>query len=181
MQNNLRLKREAKLRIAKGLFPEAEIIVWTTREIDEKQIPSFSRAELDNAIGKIKNKKASGMDGFSPEFVKMTASAIPTQMLDLFNEWLRKQRFPKKWKEARLVLIEKERKEEEAEPTYRPICLLNILGKVYERLINDRILEDINIPFLLPSNHKRQIIRISHDRHRSRKGQMHYFIIVNVP
>lgn len=47
--------------------------------------------------------------------------------------------FPKKWKEANLVLLEKERKVGQAVPTYRPICLLNVLGKVYERLLNERL------------------------------------------
>ena len=44
------------------------------------------------------------------------------------NRCLEKGQIPKEWKVARLVLIEKKRKEEE-KAKYRPICLLNGMGK----------------------------------------------------
>ena len=48
----------------------------------------------------------------------------------LRNRCLEKGQVPKEWKVERLVLIEKERKEEE-NAKYRSICLLNGMGKVY--------------------------------------------------
>ena len=50
------------------------------------------------------------------------------------------QRFPKSWKSAELLLIPKP-----ASTKFRPICLLNSLSKVYERLIVNRLQEAVHI------------------------------------
>lgn len=70
---------------------------------------------------------------------------FPDQMLAIYNKLLYELSFPKDWKEAALVLIEKDKKEGQTADAYRPICLINVLGKVYERLLNDRLLEDIRL------------------------------------
>lgn len=44
---------------------------------------------------------------------------------------------------GRLVLLEKPKKDTNSEQTYRPICLLNKLGKLYERIINKKLHENI--------------------------------------
>lgn len=64
-------------------------------------------------------------------------------VLDVFNKlWLRGA-FPKIWRTGKLVLIKKPRKDKSSAQTYRPICLLSELGKLYERLINARLQEDM--------------------------------------
>lgn len=51
-------------------------------------------------------------------------------------------RFPTEWKEARVVLVEKP-KNPTAEVTYRPLCLINALAKLYEQVLVARIEQDI--------------------------------------
>lgn len=52
-------------------------------------------------------------------------------------------RFPTEWKEARVVLVEKPKKNPTAEVTYRPLCLINALAKLYEQVLVARIEQDI--------------------------------------
>jgi len=42
--------------------------------------------------------------------------------------------FPRIWKNARVVLLEKDGKPRGVQSSYRPICLLNEAGKVFERV-----------------------------------------------
>lgn len=55
------------------------------------------------------------------------------------NNLLIEGTFPKIWKKSILVLIEKETKNGEIETKYRPLCLLNVLGKFLEHLVAKRM------------------------------------------
>lgn len=48
------------------------------------------------------------------------------------------------WKRAKLALIEKEAKTQTGQIKYIPICLINTVGKLLERIINKRILLELN-------------------------------------
>lgn len=47
--------------------------------------------------------------------------------------------FPEKWKIAKLVLLRKREKPLEQTSAYRPFCLLNTVGKFFERIVKVRI------------------------------------------
>lgn len=57
----------------------------------------------------------------------------------MFNACLRENTFPKEWKVAKLVLIRKGDKPLDSPKSYRPICLLNTIGKFLESIIKTRI------------------------------------------
>lgn len=47
--------------------------------------------------------------------------------------------FPKPWKRARLVLLRKGNKPPDQPSSYRPLCMLDTTGKLYERILCNRI------------------------------------------
>lgn len=55
-----------------------------------------------------------------------------------------KNPFTSTWKLGRPVLIEKHMKETDTKSTYRPICLLKEMGKIYDRIINKKLKEEID-------------------------------------
>lgn len=59
-------------------------------------------------------------------------------LLEALNTQWGQTTFPKEWKTAKVVLLEKPRKEHDTVTTYRPICLLSELAKVYERILKGR-------------------------------------------
>ena len=70
----------------------------------------------------------------------------------IYNECLRGGRFPKKWKKVKIVLI-KPGKENSTEITKcRPISLINVAGKVMEKLLTNRITHHLYTNELLNSN-----------------------------
>ncbi|CAB0037853.1 unnamed protein product [Trichogramma brassicae] len=55
-----------------------------------------------------------------------------------FQQVLSTRKIPKGWKKGNLIPIPKPDKDETLAKSYRPICLLPLLGKTFERLIIDR-------------------------------------------
>ena len=62
--------------------------------------------------------------------------------MSLYNECLRIGKIPNVWKQADVVIIKKGPDKIDTKPSsYRPICLLNVMGKIQERLLMDRLTE----------------------------------------
>jgi hypothetical protein len=113
-------------------------------EVANREIPRlFDEGEVLAACERIKAGKSPGPDGIPPHVIKIAVKAELERFKQLFNRYLLENKFPNKWKETKLVLLEKPRKIEEETTKYRPICLINALGKVYENLINSRLLEEV--------------------------------------
>lgn len=142
--SNKKLEVEEKIKIAENLFPKDEKIVWTKKEMREDEIPLFTMEEVAEAIEKSKNKKTPGPDGISAEIVKLFFREKPDICLSMFNDALKQGTFPSVWKKGKLVLLDKGKKDEMGKMTYRPICLLNVMGKVLEQLIKVRLGNEIN-------------------------------------
>lgn len=139
----LTLRPEEKIKIVKELFPENEKEIWNREVIQEEDIPLFTLDELIGAFHNIKNKKAPGSDGLSGEVIKIFFEVAPNFCLKMFNNLLVAGKFPKIWKTAKLVLLEKGKKEGTDKMAYRPICLLNVMGKTFEYLLKIRMISEI--------------------------------------
>lgn len=81
---------------------------------------------------------APGEDGIKALLLKKTPDVIVARIMECFNVCLMEGQFPREWKQAILVLIPKGRLDAN-DPKVRPICLLNELGKLFERVIASRM------------------------------------------
>lgn len=133
---------EKQMEVAKTLFPEHPIVKWPKMPLNNGDVPRFTRQELLEANDKIKEKKAAGPDAVPPEVLKAVVKTYPDTYLKVLNQLITKGEFPKEWKVAKLVLIEKSKPGQE-EKAYRPICLLNVIGKLFEQLILCRLKKEI--------------------------------------
>jgi len=102
--------------------------------------PLISVDEIDGAIKRVRNKKAPGMDGVNPEIIKRLWHTDKEIISILFNNCLRNSSFPEQWRQGKLRPI---LKDVQSDPTqlgsYRPIALLPVIGKIFERIIVDRV------------------------------------------
>ncbi|MBW0516042.1 hypothetical protein O181_055757 [Austropuccinia psidii MF-1] len=93
--------------------------------------------EVVNTIASLPNKKAPGPDGIPNELIKLSNLILTQPLTDLYNLCLRQGHYPEKWKEAQTTIIKKTAKDDYTNPNaYRPIALLNTLGKLFEKIIN---------------------------------------------
>lgn len=107
---------------------------------------SISMEEVRNALkkGSSSLSKAPGPDGFRSLLWKRAPGEIDLWVKHIFNTCLRKGEFPLNWKRANLVLIPKASNSNSGLPApdvpkARPICLLDELGKTFERILAERI------------------------------------------
>ena len=102
-------------------------------------ISSFTYAELKKAISKLNVKKAPGYDLITGKILKEMPPQGITFITQLFNAVLRLSHFPLQWKVAELTLIPKPGKPLEDVASYRPISLLPIISKLFERVLLHRL------------------------------------------
>lgn len=101
----------------------------------------FTFEEIDVAVHRNRKDKAPGPDGITASMVRRLWYAAPDKVLQLLERCRAEGEFPKAWKEARLViLLKKPDKDQTDRRSYRPICLLPVLGKTLERVMVNRLL-----------------------------------------
>ena len=99
----------------------------------------FTLEELNRAGGRLKARTAPGIDGVTNEILKEVIGAYPEILLEAFNSCHREGRLFADWKKQRLVLLRKGNKTLVDPSSYRPICLLDTMGKLLEELILQRL------------------------------------------
>lgn len=121
--------------------------------IDTPADEDFTKEEILSALKKFNPKKAPGEDGLNSEILLTTFNCVPKFFTEVYNRCLKTGYFPNQWKRSHIVPITKPGKEDTAEVSkYRPISLLNIGGKLLERLLIDRINHHIYSNNLLNGN-----------------------------
>lgn len=101
---------------------------------------ALGRHELDRALGNIKNVKVTeGPDRLSYKLLKELPENYKDLVLLLFDKCWVEGIVPAAWKVAIVTPIPKQGKNRKNPNNYRPISLTSHLGKVYERIIKERM------------------------------------------
>lgn len=95
--------------------------------------------EVGAAIKRLNNKKSSGPDGIPNFVVRKTDQESWAPLAILFNNCFNVGYFPVVWKRSRVVPILKPGKDPTDAASYRPIALLSNIGKLFEKVILDRV------------------------------------------
>lgn len=112
-------------------------------------------AEVIRLIKKRSSRNAApGPDNIKAMAWKKAPINLLMHIADLYTGCLKEGVFPVSWKKAMLVLIPKGSSVISSEIKARPICLLDEIGKTFERVIADRINDwlDSHEQFSLSSN-----------------------------
>lgn len=130
--------------IVEGLFPQHDSTTWPpTPYEDEDRVTiagmQVSNDELSLVAKGLKLKKAPGPDGIPNVALKTAILAFPDLFRMVLQKCLADGYFPDKWKIQKLVLLPKPGKPPGNPASYRPICLLDTLGKLLERIILNRL------------------------------------------
>lgn len=105
----------------------------------------FTIDELHNASKKLKNNKSPGPGNIPAEIIKTASLHNPNYVLAMYNKLATEAIFPTEWKQARLVLLRKGNKPLNEPASFRPICLLDVEGKLYEQLLLERLNKEIQL------------------------------------
>lgn len=118
----------------------------------DSAIPFVTTKEVRDEINKIKMKKAPGYDLVTGELLKQLPIRAMIKLTNVFNAMIRLKHFPSLWKVAEIIMIPKPGKEPQEVTSYRPISLLPIMAKLFEKLFLKRLSIIIHSSNLIPSH-----------------------------
>ncbi len=98
----------------------------------------FSSGEVDQAINRMKNNKAAGIDGMKPEFLKIGKEALVPPLTVIFNRLFVSGTYPTEWSQGVIVPCYKSGDTMNA-VNYRGITLVPMLDKLFAIMLCSRI------------------------------------------
>lgn len=134
-------------------------------------------SELARIAKHLPNNKAPGHDNIDNSLIKNLSKKAYTQLTYIINTIYKLRHFPKQWKIAHIIPIQKPNKNASTPDSYRPISLLPTLAKLTEKTIHDRLTKldkklkitpDIQFGFRQRHNTVQQVARIVNDRAANR-------------
>ena len=87
--------------------------------------------------------KASGPDCIPVVVLKNCEPGLCNILAELFNKCLKESCFPDCWKVSSVVPVFKNVGERSTAKNYRPVSLLSVVSKVFEKLVNNRIADHL--------------------------------------
>lgn len=112
----------------------------------------ITESEITPIINSLKNNKAPGFDEINNRHLKNLPSFALTFLAYIFNVCLLNSYFPQSWKVSKIRSILKPGKSPNEINSYRPISLLSTLGKIFERLILNRLESHLESRNPIPSH-----------------------------
>lgn len=116
-------------------------------------IKNFSISEVKTATNQQLNpKKTPGHDKITGKLLQELSSKGYRYITYLFNGILRTCCFPEQWKMAQIILIPKPGKDQNRVESYRPISLLPVMSKLFEKLFMNRLKPILSAKELIPKH-----------------------------
>lgn len=106
---------------------------------DSNLCNDFSTAEMDEALKNLNDGKAPGPDYLHNEFLTHLSPPAKTWLMTFLSHCLKSARVPNIWKSGSTLAVLKPQKPPDEPRSYRPISLLCVTLKLFERLILNRI------------------------------------------
>ncbi|XP_050497173.1 LINE-1 retrotransposable element ORF2 protein isoform X2 [Diabrotica virgifera virgifera] len=132
---------------------EEEEFIHKSLEVSYQMSPPIENIKINEIKDLVKNldiKKAPGYDLISGKICKNLPEEGLRLVVYIFNAIIKLGYFPFQWKMAQIILIPKPNKDPHELPSYRPISLLPVISKIFERLLLQRMNPIIERKKLIP-------------------------------
>ncbi|PHT96528.1 hypothetical protein BC332_34546 [Capsicum chinense] len=139
------ISNEESIKIITDLFPAHPTQEWIKPNIDNADIPPVSREEILNSLKKLKANKSPGPDAIPQILVKFFVAHNIERVRSMIDKMMKTSVFPSEWKRAKLILLEKTKKKSTDPKKYRPICILNAFSKIFEYVLQERLLNSVTL------------------------------------
>ena len=104
----------------------------------EFELPYASAKDINHVMKSLNINKAKGPDGISAKFVKTSGNIIDCHIANIINKDISNNKFSENSKTATVRPIFKKGDRTEIK-NYRPVSLLNIFSKIYERFLHENL------------------------------------------
>ena len=129
-------------KLASKIKPSTTEYMSNAIEPPENSIYLFETTdeEIKKLITHLKANKAAGLDGINSYIIKISAITVAPLLVKLFNACMSIGSFPDVLKNASIIPLYKEGDRSDS-TNYRPISLLPLLGKLFEKIIKKRFIK----------------------------------------
>ena len=103
----------------------------------------FSTEDILQIINNLDSNKAHGHDEISIRMLKICGSSVCRPLQIIYKSSLDRGKFPQEWKKANVVPVHK-KNDKQLVKNYRPISLLPIRGKNFERILYNSLFNFLN-------------------------------------
>ena len=127
--------------------------------------------QIIKIINNINHNKAHGFDDISVKMIKLCPELIAIPLKIIFEKCIQQGTFPDTWKRANVQPVHK-KNDRQLKTNYRPISLLPIFSKIFEKVLFDGLYDFIRSNNLLSDNQSgfrpgdstiNQLLSITHD------------------
>ena len=91
----------------------------------------------------INDREAAGLDKIPCKLLKIAAGIVAPSLTQIFNKIISTGVFPTDWKLAKVTQIFKKGKKDEMN-NYRPISVIPVVAKIFEKLVFEQLYEYLN-------------------------------------
>lgn len=109
-------------------------------------------AEVRRIIQGLESKKAPGFDLITAEVLRQLPRKAILLITALFNGILRTSWYPSAWKVSQITMVPKPGKPQHLTSSYRPISLLPVLSKVFEKVLSRRLNKCLGTADVIPDH-----------------------------
>ena len=115
--------------------------------VEPAEITFSIKSPTINAVYKklkaINERKTAGLDKIPCKLLKIAAEIVAPSLTQIFDKIISSSIFPTDWKLARVTPIFKKGKKDNVD-NYRPISVISVVAKIFEKLIFEQLYECLN-------------------------------------
>ena len=125
------------------------LLFLTEKRLSNVQI---SNENIMKIVNNLDANKVHGHDMISIRMLKLCSPSLCKPLSIIFKSCLSQMKFSMEWKKASAVPIHKKKNDKQCIKNYRPVSLLPICSKIFERLLFNKMYKFFNENDLLSSN-----------------------------
>ena len=130
-------------------FTDSDVVVPLINELVISPM-KFRLSNISAAVKKLNIKKSPGTDKISSRMIRELPNTALRLVLFIFNAMLRIGYYPSSWKLSEIIMIPKPGKDASQVSSYRPISLLSILSKLFEKIFLYALTPHLNAHQIIP-------------------------------
>ena len=120
-------------------FLDTCAIPWLNQEEVETLNRPKTRAEVEVAIHSLLTNRSPGPDGFIAEFYQTYKDELVPLLLKLYQTIQKEGILPNSFYEINIILIPKPHRDSTKKENFRPISMMNIDTKIFNKILANRL------------------------------------------
>ena len=124
---------------------------YITRTDSRFELRETNCSKVFSLLSKLCKSKATGLDLISARLLRESADLIAGSLCSIFNSSIKSGVFPQEWKCAKVIPLFKQGDHSDLN-NYRPISIIPVVAKVFERIIYDQIYDYLIVNNLITSH-----------------------------